>query len=57
MPPPVLDVRGLRTHFFTARGVVRAVDDVSFGLPRGTTKRQFGLDPTSFRNGMIFRPR
>ncbi len=35
MPPPVLDVRGLRTHFFTARGVVRAVDDVSLALQPG----------------------
>ena len=35
MPPPVLDVRDLRTHFFTARGVVRAVDDVSLALQPG----------------------
>ncbi|MFT3959836.1 ABC transporter ATP-binding protein [Propionivibrio sp.] len=35
MPPPVLDVRGLRTHFFTARGVVRAVNDVSLALQPG----------------------
>ena len=35
MPPPVLDVRDLRTHFFTAGGVVRAVDGVSLGLLPG----------------------
>ncbi len=32
---PLLDVRGLRTHFFTKAGVVKAVDDVSFSLRRG----------------------
>jgi len=32
---PVLEVRGLRTHFFTRVGVVKAVDDVSFTLARG----------------------
>ena len=32
---PILDVEGLRTHFFTRRGVVKAVDDVSFSLRRG----------------------
>ncbi len=32
---PVLEVSGLRTHFFTKAGVVRAVDDVSFALARG----------------------
>ncbi|TEA76953.1 ABC transporter ATP-binding protein [Allopusillimonas ginsengisoli] len=31
----LLDVRGLRTHFFTRAGVVAAVDDVSFTLERG----------------------
>jgi peptide/nickel transport system ATP-binding protein len=31
----VLEVRGLRTHFFTKAGVVKAVDDVSFGVDRG----------------------
>ncbi len=28
-------MRGLRTHFFTKAGVVKAVDDVSFGVDRG----------------------
>ncbi len=30
-----LDVRNLRTHFFTRAGVVKAVDDVSFTVSRG----------------------
>lgn len=33
----VLDVRDLRTHFFTRRGVVKAVDGVSFSLRQGET--------------------
>jgi peptide/nickel transport system ATP-binding protein len=32
---PVLLVEGLRTHFFTRAGVVKAVDDVSFRVRRG----------------------
>jgi peptide/nickel transport system ATP-binding protein len=32
---PVLAVEGLRTHFFTKAGVVKAVDDVSFTVGRG----------------------
>ena len=31
----VLEVEGLRTHFFTKQGVVKAVDDVSFTVGRG----------------------
>ena len=31
----VLEVEGLRTHFFTKNGVVKAVDDVSFTVGRG----------------------
>lgn len=31
----VIAVEGLKTHFFTRAGVVRAVDDVSFSLQRG----------------------
>jgi peptide/nickel transport system ATP-binding protein len=34
-PKPLLEVVGLRTHFFTRAGVVKAVDDVSFSLARG----------------------
>jgi peptide/nickel transport system ATP-binding protein len=30
-----LEVRNLRTHFFTRAGVIKAVDDVSFSVPRG----------------------
>jgi peptide/nickel transport system ATP-binding protein len=32
---PTLEVRGLRTHFLTRAGVVKAVDDVSFAVERG----------------------
>ncbi|HET9339095.1 MAG TPA: ABC transporter ATP-binding protein [Casimicrobiaceae bacterium] len=35
MSEPLLRVEGLRTHFFTKAGVVKAVDDVSFALDRG----------------------
>jgi peptide/nickel transport system ATP-binding protein len=31
----LLEVEGLRTHFFTKAGVVKAVDDVSLGVDRG----------------------
>ncbi|HWA19595.1 MAG TPA: ABC transporter ATP-binding protein [Devosia sp.] len=33
----LLEVRGLKTHFFTRQGVVKAVDGVSFDLDRGET--------------------
>jgi peptide/nickel transport system ATP-binding protein len=32
---PLLSVEGLRMHFFTKAGVVKAVDDVSFSVARG----------------------
>jgi peptide/nickel transport system ATP-binding protein len=35
MNAPLLEVDGLRMHFFTQAGVVKAVDDVSFRLERG----------------------
>ena len=33
--PPILEVRDLYVHYYTLRGVVRAVDDVSFTLEPG----------------------
>jgi peptide/nickel transport system ATP-binding protein len=33
--PPLLEVAGLRTFFFTRAGVVKAVDDVSFTVGKG----------------------
>ncbi|MBI1188645.1 MAG: ATP-binding cassette domain-containing protein [Alphaproteobacteria bacterium] len=35
MNAPLLEVEGLRTHFFTRAGVVKAVDGVSFALAPG----------------------
>lgn len=35
MSAPTLDVRGLKTHFFTRDGVVKAVDGVSFSVGAG----------------------
>ena len=35
MTGATLEVRNLRTHFFTRAGVVKAVDDVSFSIARG----------------------
>jgi len=35
--PALLEVKGLKTYFFTRDGVVRAVDDVSFSVERGET--------------------
>ena len=35
MAEPLLKVSGLRTHFFTDEGVVKAVDGVDFEIPRG----------------------
>ncbi|MEM7249796.1 MAG: ABC transporter ATP-binding protein [Pseudomonadota bacterium] len=35
MDAPLLEVRNLRTHLFPRRGVVKAVDGVSFSLDRG----------------------
>lgn len=33
----VLEVKNLKTHFFTDEGIVKAVDDVSFSVPKGKT--------------------
>ncbi len=35
MAPPVLAIDGLKTHFFTRAGPVKAVDDVSFSIAAG----------------------
>ena len=35
MTKPLVTVENLKTHFFTEAGVVKAVDDVSFVIPRG----------------------
>ncbi len=35
MKEKILEVKHLRTHFTTAKGIVRAVDDVSFSLEQG----------------------
>src|SRR2546423_14129053 len=35
--PPLLDVRGLRTSFFTRDGEVKAVDGVDLSIQRGRT--------------------
>ena len=34
---PLIDIRSLKTHFFTETGVARAVDDVSFSVESETT--------------------
>ncbi len=35
--PPRLDVKNLRSYFFTRSGLVKAVDDVSFSINKGET--------------------
>jgi peptide/nickel transport system ATP-binding protein len=35
--PPLVEIRGLRTHFFADEGVVRAVDGVDLTIRRGRT--------------------
>ncbi len=37
MSDNLLEVRNLQTYFFTDDGVVKAVDDVSFSIPKGKT--------------------
>ena len=34
---PVLRINGMKTHFFTREGVVKAVDGVDLDVPRGKT--------------------
>ena len=35
MDNSILEVRNLKAHFFSSRGVVKAVDDITFGLRKG----------------------
>jgi oligopeptide/dipeptide ABC transporter ATP-binding protein len=37
MSDPLVEIKNLRTHFFTDEGVVKAVDDVSLVIPKGKT--------------------
>ncbi|TMC16192.1 MAG: ATP-binding cassette domain-containing protein, partial [Chloroflexi bacterium] len=37
MTANLLEVKNLKTHFFTRSGVVKAVDDVSFTIKAGET--------------------
>ncbi len=37
MTDTLLEVRGLKKYFKTPNGLLHAVDDVSFSIPRGTT--------------------
>ena len=32
---PLMEISGLKTYFYTDRGVARAVDGVSFSIPSG----------------------
>ncbi|MDQ3149950.1 MAG: ABC transporter ATP-binding protein, partial [Chloroflexota bacterium] len=34
---PLLEVKGIKTHFFTQDGVVKAVDDITFAIGHGQT--------------------
>ena len=37
MVEKLITITDLQTHFFTPEGIVRAVDGVSFGIPKGKT--------------------
>jgi len=54
----LLDVKGLKTYFHTFKGVVKAVDDVSFSLKEGEIlgivgESGSGKSVTSFRNKFL----
>ena len=40
----LLDVRGLKTHFFLAQGIVRALEGVDFRVRRGPDGRAGGRE-------------
>ncbi|MBP90239.1 MAG: peptide ABC transporter ATP-binding protein [Planctomycetaceae bacterium] len=37
MTEPLIEIKNLKTHFFTDEGAVKAVDDVSLTIPKGKT--------------------
>ena len=49
----LLEVEGLRTHFFTKAGVVKAVDDVSFALEATLSFLGLGLPITEPSLGLL----
>ncbi|MBT4637946.1 MAG: ABC transporter ATP-binding protein, partial [Deltaproteobacteria bacterium] len=32
---PILELKNVKTYFFTTKGTVKAVDDISFSIGRG----------------------
>ena len=60
----LLEIKGLKTHFSTEDGIVRAVDDISLAIRKGTTRhivvrgprlRPRGAGPTGRRLKAIFQ--
>jgi peptide/nickel transport system ATP-binding protein len=51
--PPILDISGLKTWFFTSDGVVKAVDGVDLAVARGEV---LGLVGESARASRCSRP-